>query len=341
MTGAETSGSSSAQRLRHRSVGRHQALPISVATVVLFIISALAVSQSLSNASLLAMMLPATILALAATGQTLVVQQRGIDLSTAGAISLAGNLLGVLAVRHGFALGPAIIVVLVVAGLGGLLNGLVIITLGITPIIATLASNSLLYGVLWLVSSGSSVSTPSSLATFASGRLVWWIPNIAVVAAAIILITAIVMAKSAMGRRFVGVGANRSAARATGVGVNRYIVASYVASGVFSGLAGIFLVGYLGSSTLNLGDTFQLPIIAAVVVGGASLTGGRGSVIASAIAAVFIEQAVQAVLSDGAATSTQLLVQGLVLVAAALLRLVPYRRLGASRLAHRRIAGGV
>lgn len=305
-------------------LAKAQATPIIAATGLLFTVAAVSVPSSLTAASLVAMIVPAAVMAVAGCGQTLVVQQKGIDLSTGGAITLSAIVLTFFASRTGAPLGLTLLVVLLVSALSGLVNGLAVTKLRITPIIATLATNSLFVGAVWNISGGSTTVPPQDLLDFAAVRI-GPVSSVVVVAVVIVAIAALTMSKSALGRRFTAVGANPAAARATGLPVARYIIGSYVASGVFSGLAGILLVSYIGITSTTFGNAYQLPVIAAVIVGGAVLSGGRGSVLATAFGALFLSQTFQMVLSMGAPNSIQLLVQSLALAVAAALRLIPWR----------------
>lgn len=304
-------------------IGGKQATPIVIATVLIFAISAIVAPRSLLQASLLAMIVPAAVLAVAAVGQTLVVQQKGIDLAAPGYITLAATVVVFAPERLGVPGGIAVLFALIVSMLAGLLNGFFITKLNVTPIISSLALNSLLFGVMWTVSGGNALNAPADLTWFAKNSFLG-LPFIVWLAVVLVAVTAIFMSKSSIGRRFVGVGANPVTARATGVKVNRYIVGSYVASGFFAGLAGVLLVSYLGKSSITIGAPYLFPIISAVIVGGAVLSGGRGSVIASAVAALFLSQVVQMVLTLGAPESIRLLVDALAIALASIVRIVPW-----------------
>lgn len=319
---APTPPNTKARTARRRRLLQHQATPVAIATIVLLAVAAIFAPRTFTPASLNAIVIPAGILAIAAVGQTLVVQQKGIDLSVGGMMTLSAITIGVLT-SDGLPLLVALLCAGIAAVLGGLLNALLVTKLHITPLLVTLATNSIFIGVVWSLSGGAAQSTPSALVTLANGSVLglpiigWW-------ALAIVIVAAVVMSKSIFGRRFTGVGANPAAARAGAVVVERYIVFGYVAAALFAALAGALLAGYAGQITYDLGISYQLPVIAAVVVGGASLAGGRGSVIATAIAAFLLTLVVQMVLTLGAPTSTQLLVQSAVLGVAAIARIIPW-----------------
>jgi ribose transport system permease protein len=129
-----------------------------------------------------------------------------------------------------------------------------------------------------------------------------------------------------IGRRFVAVGASPPAARAAGIDVARYQVGTYVVSSVFAGVAGIILAGYLHTPGHLAGERYLLPTIAAVVLGGTSLAGGNGSVIATAVGALFLVQLQQVVLGMGAPPSIQLIIQGLIIAMGMAARTVDWHR---------------
>lgn len=302
-----------------------QVTPVAVATVALIVVAAVVTPSALQPASIIALTLPAAVMAIAGIGQTLVVQQKGIDLSTPGAITLAATLVTTLSSRHGWPFWSALVLALLVVALLGAVNGLIVTRFNITPIVATLASNSLFFGGVWTVSASSTAAPPAELVSIAKAQ-VGPFPMIGIIAILLVAVAAMFARYSALGRRFEGVGASPAAARAAGVVVEPYIIGSYVLSSVTAGLAGVLLVGFLGSNSLTLGNEYLLPIIAAVVVGGAALTGGKGSILATAVAAIFLALIVQMVLSVGAPNSTQLLVQSIALAAAAGLKHIPWGR---------------
>jgi ribose transport system permease protein len=300
--------------------------PIWIATIALFIISAIVAGSSLSRASLATSLAFAGILAVASSGQTLVVQQRGMDLSVAGNITLCALVLPIFMTRSDAPLAVGLLVVALVAVAIGLLNGVLVTRFAITPLIATLSVNSLLLGALLSYTRGiPSADAPAALLDFARSKflgvsLVMW------AALVFVLLLAAFMRSSLFGRRFVAVGANPAAARAAGVPVDRYVISAYVIGSLCFALAAVLLIGYLGSGTVRIGADYLFPTIAAVVVGGTSFAGGRGSIIASAVAAVFLTQLVQLLLTLGAPSSSQLLAQAFAIAAAAALHSLTRRR---------------
>ncbi|MEO5321588.1 ABC transporter permease [Arthrobacter sp. CC3] len=301
-----------------------QAVPIGVATVVLILVASIFVPQVLTPASLVAVIIPAAIMAIAAIGQTLVVQQKGIDLSVGGSMTLSAGIVAT-STANGQSIWLGLVLATIAAVVAGVANGLLVTRLHITPILATLASNSLLIGAVWTVSNGNAQTTPDALRAVATGSAAG-LPFIGWIAIVLVAGSSFVMAKSVYGRRFTAVGAAPEAARASGTSVEVHVVSAYVASSISGALAGLLLAAYAGQATYDLGNSYMLSIVAVVVIGGAVLSGGRGSITATAIAGVLLALVVQMVLTLGAPPSTQLLVQSIVLGLAAVARLVPWTR---------------
>jgi ribose transport system permease protein len=287
----------------------------------------------MTQSALLGMLPFAAILAIASIGQTLVIQQRGLDLSIPGMISLSVLLVTKIPDGQDGGLPMAVLAVLVAGVLAGLISGIAVTRFGITPLIATLGVNALLIGAVVQVSGGAATdSATPGLDAFAIGRTLG-VPNTVLVAIVLLVAVAFVVRATIVGRRFVAVGANPPAARVAGIDVARYQVATYIASCVFAGVAGIVLAGYLHTPGHLAGDRYLLPTIAAVVLGGTSLTGGNGSVIATGVGALFLVQLQQVVLGMGAPSSIQLIIQGLIIAMGMAARTVDWQRI-------RRVLGG-
>lgn len=292
-----------------------------IATAALFLVSAVIAPGTVRFSSIVAMLPFAAMLAIVAVGQTIVIQQRGLDLSSAGLMSLGG----ILVADVGFSTGSiplAIIATLVICAACGAINGLLIARLNIMPIVATLATNALLLGGIQTVSGGSPMSVPKSLEFFSHEKLVG-VPYTLFLSFLFVALAAFVSSKTLIGRRFIAVGANPRTALAAGIGVLRYQVGTYAAAALCFSVAGMLYAGFIGSASQIAGNDYLLPGIAAVVVGGTPFTGGRGSVIASGVAAIFMTQLGIMVLALGAGTAVQLLVQAAVIIVATTIRHVP------------------
>ena len=279
-----------------------------VATGLLFAVSAIFQPNSLGSSALAALWPFAAVLILAAVGQTLVVQQRGIDLSVPGFISLTVVLVTHIPNGNSAKLGPAILLAYAIALAAGLVNGLMVTRVGITPIVQTLAMNAVLYGIDLGISQGTPTQTTSALQSFV-GKSVAGVPLPLLIAVVAVAIIEFVIKRTSFGRRFEASGANAAAGRAAGLRGNRYQISAYLGAAVLYCTAGVLLAGIVSQPDPFQGDAYLLPSVAAVALGGTSLLGGVGSVVASAMGALFLSQLQQFVLATGASTAVQNLVQ--------------------------------
>jgi ribose transport system permease protein len=311
---------------RIREVGMPASTVIICGTILLFIASALIEPSSLKSGALKGMLPFAAVLAIIAIGQTLVVQQAGIDLSVPGTVSLIVVIMTHYPAGDSSKLPGAILISFGVAIAAGLLAGIVVSKVGITAIVTTLGMNALAFGLDIQVSNGGlTQATTPDLQHFASGSL-FGIQNSVLIAIAITAIVAVLVKLTVVGRRFEAVGANPAAARASGITPGRYQISAYVGANILYCCAAILLAGIIHSPSAFQGETYLLPSVAAVVLGGTSLLGGKGSVVATAIGALFLTQLDQFVLTTGINAAVQYLVQALALAAGVAIYIVPWGR---------------
>jgi ribose transport system permease protein len=295
-------------------------------TVGLFLISWIVEPQSTSHGAINGMLPFAAVLAIVAVGQTLVIQQGGIDLSVPGMISLTVVIMTHHPAGDSGKLFEAILLSYGCAVAAGLLTGSIVSRIGITAIVATLGMNALEFGVNLQISHGTTATTTDSLQSFASSSVLG-VKTPVVVAVAITALVALIIKRTVIGRRFEAVGANARAARAAGLEPTRYQIGAYVGANVLYCSAGILLAGIVSSPSAFQGDTYLLPSVAAVVLGGTSLLGGRGSVVATCVGALFISQLDQFVLTTGVNAAVQYLVQAAALAVGIAVYSVPWGRL--------------
>ncbi|MFC5503104.1 ABC transporter permease [Lysinimonas soli] len=304
-----------------------------IATIALFALSPIIAPGSLGVAPLLSMLPFASVLAIAAAGQTLVIQQRGLDLSVPGMMALGAVLASALPQNEGWPVWLAVILGVVGPGIAGLVNGLLVTVFRLAPLVATLGMNALLLGTVFALANGTPASAPAVLTRFALARTIG-IPNTLIIAVVVVIIVGFLTQKSIIGRRLTAVGVSERAAIALGIRVNLYQTLAYGFAGVCYGAAGVLLAGYTQTPQLFLGDSYLLPTVAAVVLGGTVLTGGLASVIASGVAALFLTQLGQLLRALGWTDAQQLVAQAVVLIVVVLVReLIPRisRRVSAAR----------
>lgn len=285
-----------------------------VLTAALLVASAIFAPGTMNPTALLSMLPFAAVLALASLGQALVIQQGGIDLSSAGVISVTAVLVVVISRGADDRLPLALGVALLTAALAGMVNGLAVSVLRITPLIATLAMNALLTGVVLSVTGGNITSAaPPALTDAVSTKVfglqvVTWMPLVSIV------VLTILLRKTVAGRRLEAVGAGPATARAMGLNVVSFRAGAYVLAALAYACAGILLTGFVARPDLLSGDNYLLLTIAAVAIGGASLGGGRTSLVATGVGALFLTQLDQVVQAAGAPPAMQYVIQGAVLI---------------------------
>ena len=294
----------------------NRATAIWVALGLLALASALLQPGTLSQSALLSMLPFAAILAIATVGQGLTIQQGGLDFSVAGAMSMAGVVVTGHANGDGSKLLAAIALALAVVALAGVVNGIAVARFGITPIIATLAVNALLVGAVQSYSQSSPKEATENLSELAIGKVLG-IPNTVIVAAVFVIVAAVVINRTTVGRRFVAIGTSPAAAACAGLRVERYLVATYLVAALCYGVAGIILAGYIETPNTGLGNAYLLASITAVVIGGTALGGGRGQVLGTAAGAVFLTQLNSLIAAAGGSPSISLLIQSAAIAVAA------------------------
>jgi len=283
-----------------------------IAVAVLFAISPLIATGSVSSIALYSMLPFAALTTLVAVGQTLVIQQGGLDLSIPGAVALGALIAAKYGTDGSWGLPTAVIVAMLATSLFGLLSGLIIAILRLPPLVVTIATNALLVGMVQYVSGGFGAQSDPRLSNFALGKLAG-IPNLAWIALAIVALAQVVLKLTRVGRRYELIGENRRAAGVLGLPTVPYVVAAYWLSALLAGATGVLLAGLLRSPTLTAGDAYLLPSIAAVVLGGTALTGGRGSLVGAGLGALFLAQLNQLVQTFTSLTAAQNVVQALII----------------------------
>ena len=227
------------------------------------------------------------LLALVAIAQTFVVLTAGIDLSVGAIFILANCLASYIVVGAPLTATAGVVGVLAVGALCGTVNALIVIFGRLQPIVATIASGAVFFGIaLWLRPfPGSHPEFAAWLASALTGKLFNLIPTSLVFLAGIVIVVWIPFRRSVIGRAVYAAGSSEVAAYMSGMPIKRAKFTAYVLSGVFAALAGLFLTffTYSGEASAANGNTYTLYSIAAVVLGGASLFGGRGS----AVGAIF------------------------------------------------------
>ncbi len=250
-------------------------------------------SAFLSVANLINVALSVAVIAILGVGMTAVIITGGIDLAVGSAVAFVGIVAAVAAHAPGVAgvaltTAAAVIGGLVAGAASGAVTGVLVARLRVPAFLATLALLSIDRGLAFVIGGGRSIGDlPSPLLTLGQGELLG-IPVPVWLMAAAVLSGWFVLTRTVWGRWVYAVGGNEEATWLAGIDTRAVVFWTYVANGVIVGLAGLVLTARLGAAVPNAGLGYELDVIAAVVVGGTALTGGRGSVLGTLAGAVFI-----------------------------------------------------
>ena len=254
-----------------------------------------------------------------AIGQTLVILTAGVDLSCGTVMALGAIVMTKLAAELGVSVPLAIVVGVGATTLFGFLNGLLVTRINLPPFIVTLGTLNIAFAITQLYSNAQTVTDlPDAMnalgGTFHVGgtTVVYGV----VVMLALYALTAFVLRETAAGRHVYAVGNNAEAARLTGIATPRVILAVYVLAGVLYGIAALLSVARTGVGDPNAGQTENLDAITAVVLGGTSLFGGRGTVLGSLVGALIVGVFRNGLTLMGVSSVYQILITGILVILA-------------------------
>ena len=255
--------------------------------IILFIALTIATPHFLTAINLASVARQTAVINIMALGMTLVIITGGIDLSVGSILAIAG-LFGAMAIKDGYPIPVAILIGIASGLLCGLLNGLMITQLRINPFIVTLGTLEAYRGFALVVSKGLPVhEIPDSFSFLGDGNLLG-IPFSLWLLAVCAVLTHFVLEHTKLGRYAFAIGSNSAAAYYAGVPIKFHLTAVYAIAGMLSGLAGMIEASRLMTGQPTAGQGYELQAIAAVVIGGGSLTGGEGSVVGTLIGAFII-----------------------------------------------------
>ncbi|HJB10796.1 MAG TPA: ABC transporter permease [Candidatus Brachybacterium merdavium] len=229
------------------------------------------------------------VIGLLALGATFVITTAGIDLSVGTAMALCAVMSGLFIVNWGLPVPVGILLAILFGGVVGLVNGINVAVLDLPPFIATLAMMMVAAGLALVFSGAAPIYFEDQAYMWIStGTIIPSVPNAVLVLVVAAVIAAVLMSRTVLGRYSMAIGANHEAAELAGVDVKKWLIIVYVVGGLFTGLAGVMISARLGSAQPATGMGYELDAIAAVVIGGTSLSGGRGTVVGTMIGALII-----------------------------------------------------
>jgi ribose/xylose/arabinose/galactoside ABC-type transport system permease subunit len=274
-----------ARRLQWQRIAEYV---IVVAIILESVVFAAIAPQFFSVPNLINVALSIAITGILAVGMTAVILTGGIDLSVGSVAALAGVTAAMIASRGGSAVALGGLVALLIGLAVGLFNGVMIARFRVPPFVTTLAMLTICRGLAFIVTGGRSIGNLPSSFLFIGRERLFGVPVPVVLMLVVFAAGWFVLRHMTFGRYIYAVGGNREAAYLAGVDTKGVTLLVYVLNGLLVGLAGLVLASRLGAGVPNAGLQYELDVIAAVVVGGTSLNGGRGSVIGTLWGAVFI-----------------------------------------------------
>ncbi len=233
-----------------------------------------------------------------AMAMTFVITQRGIDLSIGSVAALTGIIMAFTIKQYGLSPWFAVGMAITIGALFGLINGLVITWFKVPDLIGTLAMDLVYRGFALVLAKGLVLARfPDLITDIGRGRIPGFIPIPVLIGLATFIAGAFLLRKTWFGRYSVAIGSNPEAAEMTGISVNRYKIYAYVLMGAMAGLAGVMLTGKLNAIQATSAPYFNLHVIAAVVVGGTSLFGGRAYMLGSLAGVLLLSMMINALVT--------------------------------------------
>ncbi len=297
-----------------------QLLPFGTLTLIIAALAALKPDTFLTMENFSNVFSRSSYSGIVAMGMTAVIISGGIDLSVGSMMALCGMVAGFVMTQNGNVVPtPGLMVLGTVVGvltgiLCGLLNGSLITLLNLPPFIVTLGTMSAFRGISYVINNGMMFDAPAY--TFLGEGTIVGVPVNVLIFLLIALVAFFLLRYTPLGRYTYAIGSNRQAAYHAGVSVNRNLVAIYTIAGLFVGIAAMIATSRTVSAQPNAGQGLELDVIAAVVIGGASLSGGRGTVLGTVVGTLLITFLRNGLTLLGIETNTQFVVIGAIIIAA-------------------------
>ena len=253
--------------------------------ILLMIFFSVASPYFFTPSNLVSILLSTCVNGVLAIGVTFIIVTGGIDLSIGTTMTFASVVGGITAVNLGFPLPLAVLVCVLTGALVGLISGTLVSRLKIPPFIATLGMMMVTKGLSLVLSGAKPVYYPDGWNKIALGNIIPGIPNAVLIFVAAAILATFLLNKTLLGRYDFAIGSNEEATRLSGVNVKKWLTIIYMVAGAFCGVAGMLMSSRLGSAQPALGQGYELEAIAAVVIGGTSLSGGSGTILGTVIGA--------------------------------------------------------
>ena len=306
------------------SSGTKQKLLAFAGLVAILVFFSLASPNFLQKDNIFGILQSTAVNGVLAVGCTFVIISAGIDLSVGTLMTFCAVMCGVFLTNWGFPLIVGVVAAIFFGAFTGMVSGLVIAKMKVPPFIATLGMMLLLKGLALVIANDKPIyfnDTPNfSMISIDSllGAVIPWLdlPNGVLILFLVAIVAAVILNKTLLGRYVFALGSNEEAARLSGVNVDFWKVVIYALNGAICGIAGLLIASRLNSAQPALGQGYELDAIAAVVIGGTSLSGGRGTILGTIIGSFIISTLTNGLRILSVAQEWQLVVTGLIIIIA-------------------------
>ncbi|WP_052126276.1 ABC transporter permease [Ureibacillus massiliensis] len=290
--------------------------------ILLIIVFSIIAPNFLTTSNFIDVFRQMSMIAIIAIGMTMVIITAEIDLSVGSLVAASSAVLGYLSIVMGVNIWVAIILTIIMGGISGWTIGFLRNRYGIPSFITSLGWLSVWRGVAYLITGGFPLAPfPTSFSFIGSG-LIGPIPFVVILMIVLYILFYFILAKTPFGRYVYSVGSNIKAAQLSGVNVAKVKTTVFVITGMFAALAGVILSSRLMSGNPTVANGWELDVIAAVIIGGTSLAGGKGSVIGTFIGALFIAILSNGMVLMGVSSYMQLVVKGSIIVIAVIINAI-------------------
>lgn len=298
--------------------------------IVLLAFFSLANNAFFTWSNISGILLSTAVIGILALGTTFVIITGGIDLSIGTGMTLASVMTGIFLVNMQLPLVVGVIGGIATGALMGFINGFNIAVLRLPPFIATLAMMLIAQGLALVISGVRPIyfSSVQGFKDIALGTVIPGLPNAVLILFVLAAVAYVVLSKTILGRYTFAIGSNEEATRLSGVDTRKWKIMIYTVAGLFTGIAGVVIAARLNSAQPQLGAGYELQAIAAVIIGGTSLLGGRGSIMGTLIGALIMSVLINGLRIMSIQTEWQNVVVGAVILVAVFTDALRQRRAG-------------
>ncbi len=312
-----------------RAIGRRVLATREATLAALIIVIILVMSQAtpyfLTLANFRAMTIGLAPTAIIAIGMTILLVSGSFDLSVGAVLALCSTAVALM-MTAGLPIPLSVIGALLIGGVVGLANGLIVTRLGVNPLVATLGTMSVARGVALVLTEGFSVSSLPPSFGYVGGAIWFGLPAVVWIALTLVVLGDLALRHGRYLRQVYYIGGNEKAARLSGIPVDAVRCTAFVLTAVLAALAGVLLASRLMSGTPTAGAALELQVLAAAVIGGASLRGGEGTVLGAFLGVIFVALINNAMIMLAVSIYWQMVVTGCVLIAAVALDMLVRRQ---------------